>query len=263
MTGLGLDVAEDKLTLQAMQGALSQLAVTPVARLRGKRLEAEDFDKLMIGDTPRDLLLWLGDPEGTRGQWDDGDVVGIPQPLPAGLRLRPGDRRRDRRRREARAAQGRLVGVWERFAESPALYPGIPDLLRRAKPHGELIFEKEPWPDENDSMEASLRAALLGVGSMNSGGRAERLEQLETEHGLRREWVWARLGMCPLANALGHLAVLANGLPRRWVGIRPTLMAKLYAEGGYLADDAALRALACVEARKTWRPSRQPCGVCI
>src|SRR5207247_1233478 len=60
--GLGLDVAEDRLTLQALQGALSQLAVTAAARLRGKRLEADAFDRLMIGDTPRDLLLWLGDP---------------------------------------------------------------------------------------------------------------------------------------------------------------------------------------------------------
>ena len=70
--GLGLEVAEDRLTLQAMQGALSQLAMTPAARLKGKRLEAEDFDRLMVGDTPRDLLMWLGDPEGTRKQWDDG-----------------------------------------------------------------------------------------------------------------------------------------------------------------------------------------------
>ncbi len=70
--GLGLDVAEDKFTLQAIQGALSQLAVTPTARLRAKRLEAEDFDRLMVGDTPRDLLLWLGDPNSTRGQWDEG-----------------------------------------------------------------------------------------------------------------------------------------------------------------------------------------------
>ena len=69
--GLGLDVAEDKATLNAMQGAMARLAVTPIARLRGRRLEAEHFDKLMIGDTPRDLLLWLGDPEGTRRQWDD------------------------------------------------------------------------------------------------------------------------------------------------------------------------------------------------
>ena len=70
-----MDVAEDKLTLQAIQGALKQLAVTPIARLRGeppKRLEAEDFDRLMIGDTPRDLLLWLGRPKGTREQWDEG-----------------------------------------------------------------------------------------------------------------------------------------------------------------------------------------------
>ncbi len=70
--GLGLDVADDRVTQQAVQGSLKQLAVTPLERLRGKRLEAEDFDKLMIGDTPRDLLLWLGDPEGTREQWDEG-----------------------------------------------------------------------------------------------------------------------------------------------------------------------------------------------
>ena len=43
------NVAEDRLTMQSMLGSLS--------RLRGKWLEAEDFDKLMIGDTPRDLLL--------------------------------------------------------------------------------------------------------------------------------------------------------------------------------------------------------------
>jgi hypothetical protein len=73
--GLGLDVAEDSLTLQAIQGALKQLALTPVARLRGdppKRLEAEDFDRLVIGDTPRDLLLWLGNPNAIRQQWDHG-----------------------------------------------------------------------------------------------------------------------------------------------------------------------------------------------
>jgi hypothetical protein len=53
--GLGLDVAEDMQTLQAMQGALSRLAVTPVTRLNTKRLEAEDFDRLMIGESSRPL----------------------------------------------------------------------------------------------------------------------------------------------------------------------------------------------------------------
>jgi len=245
--GLGLDVAEDRLTVQAMLGALSQLAVTPVARLRGRRLEAEDFDRLMIGDTPRDLLLWLGDPDGTRGEWDeakwsaflnrcrqdydfdpeaDGEIVG-------GEKLG--------QRKDA------WYGVWERFAESPALYPGIPDLLRRAKPKGQLAFGEEPWPDVNDSMENTLRAALVEVGSMKPAEARQRLERLETEHGVRRGWVWARLGMCPLAEALEHLAVLAKRSATTLGGESADAMAKLYAEGGYLADNATMRALACVK----------------
>ena len=60
--GLGLDVAKDRHTRQSMLGALVQLAVTPLTRLTGKRLEAEDFDKLMIEDTPRDLLVWINSP---------------------------------------------------------------------------------------------------------------------------------------------------------------------------------------------------------
>src|SRR4030042_741295 len=70
--GLGLDVAEDMHTLQAIRGALSKLAVTPVKQLRNKRLEAEDFDRLMIGDTTRDLLRWLSDPQGVREESDPG-----------------------------------------------------------------------------------------------------------------------------------------------------------------------------------------------
>lgn len=245
--GLGLDVAEDRLTLQAMQGALSQLAVTPATRLRGKRLEAEDFDKLMIGDPPRDLLLWLGDPDGTRGQWDqgkwdafcsrcrqdygfdpetDGEIVG-------GEKL--GQR------------EDSWCGVWERFAESPTLYPGVQDLLRRAKPKGRLIYEKEPWPDENDSMERALRAALVEVGSMKPADARQRLEQLEADHGLRRGWVWARLGLCPLAGAMAHLVVLAKRTTAALGGDSADGMAKLYSESGYLADDATLRALACAK----------------
>jgi len=131
--GLGLDVAEDRLTVQSMLGALSQLTATPIVRLRGRRLEAEDFDKLMIGDTPRDLLLWLGAPEATRGEWDDAKWSAFCNRCREEYGFDP-------------EADGEIVGgeklgqrkdawpgIWERFAESPALYSGLPDLLRRAK----------------------------------------------------------------------------------------------------------------------------------
>ena len=75
----------------------------------------------------------------------------------------------------------------------------------------------------------------------------QRLAQLESEHGMRRGWAWARLGMCPLADAMAHLATLATRTATTLGGDSADAMAKLYAEGGYLADDAALRALACVK----------------
>lgn len=246
--GLGLDVAEDKLTLQAMQGALSQLAVTPVARLRSKRLEAEDFDRLMIGDPPRDLLLWLGDPEGTRGQWVEGTWAAFCNRCQQDYGFDPETDGEIVGGEKLGQRKDAWYGVWERFAESPALYPGIPDLLRRAKPKGELIFEKDPWPDENDALEDVLRAALVAVGSMKPAEARQRLEQLETEHGRRRQWVWARLGRCPVANALEHLAMLARRTAVTLGGDSADAMAKLYTEGGYLVDDAALRALAYVKA---------------
>jgi len=243
--GLGLDVAEDRLTLQSMLGSLTQLAVTPLVRLGGRRLEAEDFDKLMIGDTPRDLLLWLGDPEGTRGEWDDakwsafcnrcreeygfdpeadGEIVG-------GEKLG--------RRKDA------WYGVWERFVESPALYPGVPDLLRRAKPK-ELFIDRDAWPDEAESMESALRSALVEIGSIRPADARKQIAALEGEHGARRGWVWARLGMCPLADAIAHVDELAKRTASTVGGDSADAMAKIYAEGAYLADDAALRALACV-----------------
>ena len=243
--GLGLDVAEDRLTAQSLLGALAQLAVTPIARLRGRRLEAEDFDRLMIGDTPRELLLWLGDPEGTRGQWDNAKWEAFCNRCREEYSFDPetdgeiaGGEKLGRR-------EHAWYGVWERFVESPSLYPGIPNLLRRAKPK-ELFIERDAWPDEAESMERALRTALAEVGSMKPPEARESLEALEAEHGVRRGWVWANLGMCPLADAVGHLAALARRTATALGGDSADAMAKLYAENGYLADDAAMRALACV-----------------
>jgi hypothetical protein len=243
--GLGLDLSRDKQTKRAMLGALTHLAVTPLAGLRGKRLEAEDFDKLMVADTPRDLLLWLNDPAHTREEWDDAKWAAFCSRCKAEYGFDPES--------DGAIVAGEKLGmrdpawqtVWQRYAESPAIYPGIPNLLRRAKPQ-QIIFDKEPWPDENETEEINLRNSLLQFESLGPADARRKIEELEKRHGVRRDWVWARLGQSPLAEALKHLAILARKTEQGLGGDSVDAMAGLYTGGGYLADDAVLRAVASV-----------------
>ena len=244
--GLGLDVAQDYRTRQAMHGSLSLLAVTPIARLRGKRLEAEDFDKLMIEDTTRDLLLWLNDPETIRAEWVDGKW--------AAFRSRCRDEYEFDPEADGPLVAGEKLGmhegvwatVWSRFRESPALYGGMPDLLKRAKP-SILIYDLEPWPDENEKAEAALRAALNKLDALSPQEVRRRIQSLDQEHGKRRDWVWASLGLAPLAAALEHLKNLMHCTDKVIGGDSPAMMAAEYIQSGYLADDAALQAMAAVK----------------
>lgn len=244
---LGLDVAKNAKTKRSIMASLPVLADTPVSRLTG-RLEAEDFDRLMVGDQPRDLLRWMSDPRGAcetyeaEGKWhafcnrcredygfdpeSDGDLT-------AGERLGLHD-------------DAAWTALWRRFCESPAAYPGIPDLLTRSKPAGTLAFIKESWPEENQEAETRLRDALAALDGAEANVARSRIGELEKEHAERRQWVWSHLDMAPLAHALEHLARLAERTASHIGGDSPDEMAALYAEGGFLADDAAMRALAAV-----------------
>jgi hypothetical protein len=110
-----------------------------------------------------------------------------------------------------------------------------------------LLFVKETWPDENDEAEKTLRRGLQQLAEVNSTEAREKILVMEKEHAVRRHWVWAKLGLSPLARALAHLAALAAYTTTNMGGDSPEAMADLYAHGGYLADDAVLRALADVK----------------
>ena len=246
--GLGLDVARDRHTRQSMLGALAQLAVTPLTRLTGKRLEAEDFDKLMIEDTPRDLLVWMNSPSEIQEQWDGNKWAAFVSRCKAEYGFDP--------EKEGVIVAGEKLGLredeawknlWRRFEESPLLYPGLPEVLRKSKPSGKLIFDKEPWPDENDSEEKSLRQDLLSFSSKSAAEARKTIEELEKKHHKRRDWVWAKIGQSPLAIALEHLAVVAGETSQNIGGDSPDAMAAVYRESGYKADMAAILALASVK----------------
>lgn len=241
--GLGLDVSRDDGTRNSLHSALPVLAETPIPQLEGKRLEAEDFDKLMVGDQPRDLLEWMNDPKGAREGWGEGKWHAFRSRCRKEYGFDPdaegavGAAERLGLRKEAPWQQ-----LWDRFSEAPALYKALPDLLTRAKP-SELVFNPESWPDENDKAEARLRTALLELATADGTTAREAVLKLEAEHSRRRNWVWAKMGRSPQAQALEILAALASKAGRALNGASLEEIAKNYENGGYEVDLMLVRVL--------------------
>jgi hypothetical protein len=247
--GLGLDIAQDLRTREAMVRALPLLAETPIDSLRGRRLEADDFDKLAVSDPVRDLLRWMSNPELFEKGLDAGRWQAFRSICRSEFGLDPDEA-------GASAAGGALAtggtrwdDVWQRFSEAPRLYPGIPMLLREpADGQGKLAFDPSRRPEANDEAEERLRRELEQVVGLPHRDACERILALETEHGLRREWVWAQLGESSFATALEPLTRLAS-LAKVFVGgASVESMAEAYAAAGWQCDRAALDALASTKA---------------
>ena len=241
---LGLDIARDHATAESLLRALPEVAVTPIAQLQGRRLQADDFDRLLAADVIRDLLRWMGDPEGARARLGDNawaafcsrcrdDLEFDPDTeadVTAGERLGKGD--------------GPWVAVWQRFVESPSSYGDIAGLLSRSRPADSFAFDRDRWPDLNEEDERALRAAMAELPDLPHGQACDMVAKLEQTHGKRREWVWARMGMSPMAQVLAPLSRLAGATRSAIGGATPDDVAAAYVDRGWQADAAAWEAIA-------------------
>ena len=244
--GLGLDVARDADTRRSMLRALTELATTPVRALTGRRIEAEDFDRLFSSDPDRDLLVWLNDAAGAKDEWAAARWSAFRSRCQADLGFDPDKDGELAAAERLGRREGAWTSIWDRFVESPALYRGIPELLRRAKPD-ELFVERSSWPQDNEADEDELRRALLDLEGQAPPAARARVIELERRHAERRDWVWAKLGEAPLAHAVAHLAVIAERASTQLGGGSAAEMARSYADGAWEIDAAALFSIASVK----------------
>lgn len=244
--GLGLDVARDGNTRRSMLRALAELATTPVRALTGRRIEAEDFDRLFSSDPDRDVLVWLNDAAGVRDGWESARWSAFRSRCQTNLDFDPEKDGEIAAAERLGRREGTWTSIWDRFVESPALYGGIPELLRRAKPD-ELFVERSSWPQENKSDEGELRKALLRLEDQAPPAARARVIELEHRHSERRDWVWAKLAEAPLAHAVAHLAVIAERASTHLGGGSAAEMARSYAEGAWEIDAAALFSISSVK----------------
>jgi hypothetical protein len=253
--GLGLDVAQDNGTQEALSQALQAGALLKLSidELKGRTINAEWLRSLLVPNPTRDLLQWMNEPGASRSEWGDVQWDVFKKYCKADFGFDP-------------VADGVLVaaerlakseGKWESVAvlyrDSFASFPKVFDLLSKVQPPNFGLFPEPDqlagYPQANEQRETTLRNALLTCADMDAPSARAAVAAAEKEHGTRRQWLWARMGHSPLAIALENLAKVAEGSATVPIGQTATELAKSYEQTGWLVDQAAMRALECVQAK--------------
>jgi hypothetical protein len=244
--GLGLDVAQDIKTRDASVRALTLLAEAPIEGLRGHRLDADDFDRLAVSDPIRDLLRWMGVGDGVRTSAHDNQWRAFCSVCRSEFQFDPDKSSASDAASKIVAGGGKWDAVWQRFREAPKLYPGVSKLLRG---NSTPLLQRNGERDARGNHEAELvlRTALQAITSLPHADALAKVRELETDHGRRRQWVWAQLGESPLAGALEPLARLTAAASTTLGGATIDAVVASYASGGWQCDRAALESLSAVE----------------
>ncbi len=245
---LALDIARDRHAHDAMLRALPLLAHEPIAGLRGRRLHADDFDRLAIGDPVGDLLTWMSNTEAFEKRSDTGRWATFRDVSAREFGFDPD---LDGIRVAADALTeggGKWDEVWQRFCSAPKLYPGVSVALRTARPKDLLgLIDQSRRPGLNEDQENKLRKELVMTAELAHSDACNKVEALEDEHKGRRDWVWAQLGESPLALALEPLGRLARKAKQSLAGANAEALISDYVADGWRCDLAALQALSTLK----------------
>ena len=249
-SGFGIEVERDKDTRQALQRSLLKLAEEPIEAIhRANPIRAFYLDGLIHPDSVKNVLRWLNDPKGYRGECSDQEWASFVALCESHYDFHPDKDGQVAAAEKLGQQNGNWDIVWSRFAEAPASYIAIPDRLREAKPQMTLplLDHSESWPQNNETAEIVLRDALVGLSVLDSDAARRKILELEQNHGERRSWVWASLGSAPLAQAIEHLGTMARVTESMAWGTSISEIMQKYANDGWVADLAVLDALASVE----------------
>jgi hypothetical protein len=114
------------------------------------------------------------------------------------------------------------------------------DLFSNKDTHGGL-------PQWNEQQEKGLHGDLQALGKLPAHEARNKLLEMEKRHGCRRTLVWAELGEAQLAQALEHLAALAETTKSGMTAGTAEDLAAGYDSHGWKADNAIIRSLSLVE----------------
>ena len=240
--GLGLDVAKGKADKDALLMALPEILQSDIKALENKLLTASDFNQLLTNDPIRDLLSWMNSPTDVVKQWSGERWRALCNEIRNNFDL---DLEKDGEFAAAEklcAGEGVWANVWQRYSDSPDIYPSLVTLLERV-PLPDILTDSTSYPHANMLDEDRVREALASLVQESSKSARDKVLALEKTHGFRRDSLWAKLEKAPWAKLLEPLSKVAELTQKNFGGLTPQEIGDIYSAEGWVTDAAAMRAI--------------------
>jgi len=243
--GLGLDVARDAATQEALQSQLAEVLRTPVASLQRGRLQAGDFHDLAVSDPVQSVLQWMSDPAAT-ATWTSEQQAAFRSILTGEFGVDPAKDGVLVAAEKLVAGSGKWEQVWTRFQEAPDAYRGVVRALEGVQPEDLFSNTNLRIPAVNKNLEDDLRANLRELQDLHGAEARDKIKILAEIHATRAESPWAKTGEARLAVAVLHLRKMVAAMDRGLGGKTCDELAASYLQDGWVVDAEARRAYAAV-----------------
>ncbi len=253
--GLGLKVAGNQETLQALKAAMGKLLNQNLPALEPQIIDERYLNDLINPAPDETVLRWLTAAQAIQGEKESAWASFVTTtrtrygvdlgkgPLDVAQKIlasKPGDA---------------PYPLWEKYCAHWHSYPDAYAVFRNIAPPDLFQQDPERYPRVNDAEEQRLAEELLKAASLEPVAAAKAVLAAEAQHAARRQSLWARQGHAPLASALAELSTVANAFLAPLAGGNPLEAALRYAESGWRVDAAARSAMAIAQQAGLEKPT--------
>lgn len=240
--GLSFDIAKDLKTSEALSHALEEVLLSDVESLKGRRLETEDFNRLIAEDPVKDVLLWMNG-SSVVDSWQTKKQQVFSSYCVNTLHLDPKNSGVERFAEALCERQGPWDAIWDRFCDVAMQLPRLLEVLENIHPVG-LALEPGNYLSVNAEDERGLSENLAKLVELAPEDARVQIGVLYERNKTRCDWVWAAIGKSPYLSMLVELHHVATFTELSFGGADAIAMAKSYENKYWQADYSAYRAYA-------------------
>jgi hypothetical protein len=240
--GLGLNLAGNQSTHQAILSNLYELINEPLVELRGKHLDADFFQGMVAPDVVRSLLKWIDNPEVFRVSCAPNVWQAFCSQVLAKFDFNVEADGHTTALEALCKGDGEWEQLWQRLGEAPAAYPGVANRLGSITAP-DLLASPDRWFSVFNQRMTDIRTCIEGLIGAHIPETLAKIAQLESEHGRLRQTLWVKMGKGREVVLLEKLAELARLTATPVAGTNPETFALSHVDKGWQADAAYVRCL--------------------